>query len=165
MISRMVKKYFSAFASLLAFVMVLVMALTALAQFQPEPGDEKRGAQSETREPEQGGLTVEPGGTLPPGTTMTPGGEISRGTISGEVVSIDERAGVIEIISDQGQPQTFKVAGDARRQLKKIKKGDHVDLNLVLRAVDIRSTDKGGAQAESSQVQPGQDKHHPGAEP
>lgn len=121
MISMMVKKYFPAFVSLLAGVLVVVTALTALAQFPP--GEEKRGAQSERRE-----------GTPPPGD------ETTRGTISGEVVNVDERAGVIEIISDQGQAQTFKVAGDARKQLKKVKKGDHVNLNLVLRAVDIQTT-------------------------
>lgn len=162
MILMMVKKYFPAFAGLLAGVLIVVMALTALAE-TPQPGEEKRGAQSEMGGSEPGGTAVQPGGTLPPAAGMTPGGEMTRGTISGEVVNVDARAGVIEILSDQGQPQTFKVAEDAKKQLKKIKKGDHVNLNLVLRAVDIRPTGRGGAQQEgSSQGQPGQDKHHPG---
>lgn len=161
MISSMVKRYFRAFASLLSVVFILVMALTALAGVE-QPGMEKRGAQSDRGGTAPGGMTVEPGGTLPPGASMTPGGEMSRGTIAGEVVSVDERAGVIEIISDQGQTRTFKVAGDAREQLKKIKKGDHVNLNLVLRAVDIRTTGKGGGAQGSPQGRPEQDKHTPG---
>ncbi|MDC4225310.1 MAG: hypothetical protein MPW15_14000 [Candidatus Manganitrophus sp.] len=72
----------------------------------------------------------------------------------GEVVNVDARAGVIEILSDQGvQPQTFKVAEDAKKpaQSKKIKKGDHVDLNLVLsRRRYPPDKGRGGAQQEGS---------------
>lgn len=157
MISIRVKKYFRAFASLFAVALILVMALAALAEVE-QPGMEKRGAQSDM------------GGTPPPGTRMTPGGgmagsEMTRGTISGEVVNIDPRAGVIEIVSDQGQTQTFKVAEGAKKQLSKIKKGDHVNLNLVLRAVDIRTTGKGGGAQQDSSRQPEQDKHTPGMGP
>jgi hypothetical protein len=149
MISRMVRKYFPAFASLFAITFILVMALTVLAEVQ-QPGLEKRGAQGDM------------GGTPPPGASTTPGGEMTQGTISGEVVHVDPRAGVIEILSDEGQTQTFKVAEDAKKQLSKIKKGDHVNLNWVLRAVDIRPTGRGGAQQGPSQGRPEQNKHHPG---
>lgn len=156
----MIKKYFPAFGRLFAVTFLLVMTLTVLAQVQQPGQQDKRGGQGDM------GAT-QPGEPPPPGPGMTPGGmagrERMRGTISGEVVHIDLQAGVIEIISDQGETQTFKVAEDAKTQLGKIKKGDHVDLNLVLRAIDIRPTGKGGgAQQGESQEQPKQNKHIPG---
>lgn len=148
----MIKKYLSAFGRLLAVVVFLVMTLTALAQVQPQGSPEERGA-------------VPPG--TPPGASTAPGGgmadsKMMRGTVSGEVVNVDARAGVIEIRTDQGQPQTFKVDESAKGELRNIRKGDHVNLNLVLRAVDIRPTGKGGAQPGApDQREVPQDKHRP----
>ena len=149
----MIKRYLFAFGSLFAVTVLLVTTLTALAQMQ-QPGQQDQGAGQE-------GTLTPPGGTPVPGGVA--GSEMMRGAVSGEVVNIDRRGGVIEILSDQGQPRTFKVAGDAKKQLSKIQKGDHVNLSLVLRAIDIRSTGKGGAQQGRSQ-EPLQSQPGPGDE-
>lgn len=88
----MIKKYLSAFGSLLAIVVFLVMTLTALAQMQSP-----------------GGSPTQSGATVPPPTTPHPdrmaGGEMMRGMVSDNVVTVDSAAGVPEIDNDQASPE------------------------------------------------------------
>ena len=143
----MIKKYLSVFGILLAVPVLLVLALTALAQVRPSgsqmPGAGRHGAGATppAETPTGPGKTTLPGASAPGGMTESKG--TMQVTLSGEVVNVDHQAGIIEII--HGHPQRFEVAESAKRQLSKIKKGDHVQLNVVVRAVDDPAPGKEGA--------------------
>lgn len=64
-------------------------------------------------------------------------GSVRTGRVTGEVVGIDKKTGLIEVRTEEGTINRLSVEGDARKQLRRVKKGDRVDLVMALRAVEI----------------------------
>ena len=78
------------------------------------------------------------------GRGSAPGGgggvTLTQGKLSGEVVSINQETGTIEIKTEEGVTNRFKVEEGAKSQLNQIKKGDQIDLVMTLRATPQQGT-------------------------
>lgn len=123
------KKYFFAFIGFFLLGM-LVSAGPTTSYAQTTQSDPHQGLESQ--QPGMGGSPE-----------MREGVTLSEGRISGEVVSIDQEEGVIEIQTEQGVVNRFTVEGEAKEQLGQIEQGDQVDLVMVLRA----TPQEGGMQS------------------
>ncbi|WDT69276.1 MAG: hypothetical protein MPW14_18630 [Candidatus Manganitrophus sp.] len=82
------------------------------------------------------------------GRGAAPGGGVTltQGKLSGEVVSINQQTGTIEIKTEEGVTNRFMVEEGAKGQLNQIKKGDQVDLVMTLRATPQQGTQGGSME-------------------
>lgn len=82
------------------------------------------------------------------GKGAAPGGGVTltQGKLSGEVVSINQQTGTIEIKTEEGVTNRFMVEEGAKGQLNQIKKGDQVDLVMTLRATPQQGTQGGSME-------------------
>lgn len=83
------------------------------------------------------------------GRGAAPGGggvTLTQGKLSGEVVSINQQTGTIEIKTEEGVTNRFTVGEGAKSQLNQIKKGDQVDLVMTLRATPQQGTQGGSME-------------------
>lgn len=129
------KKSFYVLIGFFIGMFVLAGPMTSFAQMeqghrdlnrqQPDPG-------MESQQPPSGLESEEDRGGLPE-SPMIP----TKGKVSGEVIDVDPPTGMIEIRTDEGLVNTFTVEGDAKDQLDQVKKGDQVDLVVVLNAVEL----------------------------
>ncbi|NKE71697.1 hypothetical protein [Candidatus Manganitrophus noduliformans] len=95
-------------------------------------------------------MEQKPSNQFEEGRGAAPGGGsgviLSEGRLSGEVVNINPQTGMIEIQTEEGVTNRFTVEEEAKEQLNQIKKGDQVDLVMVLRATPQQGTQGGSPQ-------------------
>ncbi|WDT74501.1 MAG: hypothetical protein MPW16_14710 [Candidatus Manganitrophus sp.] len=134
----MKKGFFVLFGLLIG--MLVMGPITSHGQMtQPDPQQSERdlNQQQPPSDPEfEEGRGAAPGG----GVTLT------QGKLSGEVVSINQQTGTIEIKTEEGVTNRFMVEEGAKGQLNQIKKGDQVDLVMTLRATPQQGTQGGSME-------------------
>lgn len=111
---------------------------------QPDPQASERdlNQQQPSQQQPSSDLEFEEGRGAAPGGGVT----LTQGKLSGEVVSINQQSGTIEIKTEEGVTHRFTVEERAKSQLHQIKKGDQVDLVMTLRATPQQGTQGGSME-------------------
>lgn len=136
------KKGFFVLFGLLIGMLVMGPIASHGQMTQPDPQQSERDLNQQQPSSD---LEFEEGRGAAPGGGVT----LTQGKLSGEVVSINQQTGTIEIKTEEGVTNRFKVEEGAKSQLNQIKKGDQVDLVMTLRA-----TPQQGAQGGSMEQPP-----------
>lgn len=136
------KKGFFVLFGLLIGMLVMGPIASHGQMTQPDPQQSERDLNQQQPSSD---LEFEEGRGAAPGGGVT----LTQGKLSGEVVSINQQTGTIEIKTEEGVTNRFTVKEGAKSQLNQIKKGDRVDLVMVLRA-----TPQQGAQGGSMEQPP-----------
>ena len=129
----MMKKIFFVLLGVFFFGMLAFMGPTTAAAQMSEPDQRQPnlGRDLNQQQPESGYEEQEEGrGAAPSNMGVT----LTKGKLSGEVVNIDKQTGRIEIKTKEGVINSFNVDENTKSQLGNLKKGDQVDLVMVLRA-------------------------------
>lgn len=142
------KKRFYVFIGFFIGMLVLMGPIPSIAQMaQPDERQGQPGRDLNQQQPQRPPSELEPEeerGLSPEGSEMIP----TKGKVSGEVLNVDPPTGLIEIRTDEGLVNIFTVEGEAKRDLAQIKKGDHVDLMVVLNAVEVTPQSTPGGPTE-----------------
>lgn len=134
----MKKGFFVLFGLLIG--MLVMGPITSHGQMtQPDP-QQSEGDLNQQQPPSD--LEFEEGRGAAPGGGVT----LTQGKLSGEVVSINQQTGTIEIKTEEGVTNRFMVEEGAKGQLNQIKKGDQVDLVMTLRATPQQGTQGGSME-------------------
>ena len=141
------RKSFFVLISFFIGIFVFLGSMTSFAQMaQPDQQEGQPGRDLNQQQPGPGPQSDEGMGTAPEESKMIP----TRGKVSGEVIDVDPPTGLIEIRTDQGLTNIFTVEGDAKKQLDQVKKGDQVDLVVVLNAVEVTPQGLPGGPTEQT---------------
>ncbi|MCG3115444.1 MAG: hypothetical protein LLH30_07155 [Candidatus Manganitrophus sp. SA1] len=142
------KRYFITLLSFVSFIFAVALALPAWAdqgkphaEGQPHAQGQAQQEQMQSQLPPPDLLVIEiipldigkGAGPSDPQGAMT----LTKGKLTGEVVNIDKQAGTIDIKTEKGAVNSFNVEGQAKQQMEGFKKGDKVNMVLVLRAIEI----------------------------
>jgi len=139
------------------FILAISLSLGGLSfGAEPSQGPIKRGETGAQPDPNQMQTDQEVGN---PGGRVTPLG--NAGKLFGEVVEIDAAEGTVAVRTSGGKISRIQLDREARGELKNIKPGDQVTLNLTIEAKSVHPTDRtphteadhgsGGMQQEGGQ--------------
>lgn len=150
------KRYFTTLLSFVSFIFAVAPALPAWAdqgkphaEGQPHAQGQAEQEQMQSQAPPPDLLVIEivpltdigkGAGSSDPQGAMT----LTKGKLTGEVVNINKQAGTIDIKTEKGAVNSFNVEGQAKQQMEGFKKGDKVNMVLVLRAIEITPQGQGG---------------------
>lgn len=137
------KKGFFVLFGLLIGMLVMGPIASHGQMTQPDPQQSERDLNQQQPSSD---LEFEEGRGAAPGGGSGSGVILSEGRLSGEVVNINPQTGMIEIQTEEGVTNRFTVEEEAKEQLNQIKKGDQVDLVMVLRATPQQGTQGGSPQ-------------------
>lgn len=157
------KRCFTAFLSFLSFIFAVALALPAWAdqgkphaEGQPGAQEQAQQEQMQSQVPPPDLLVIEIVPLTDIGKGAGPNDQqgamtLTKGKLAGEVVNIDKQAGTIDIKTEKGAVNSFNVEGQAKQQMEGFKKGDKVNMVLVLRAIEITPQGQGGMTQDQQQ--------------